>query len=1011
MSQKIRTSVDIDGSLTTNEFGISAGHIKLDTTPTNIPTSLGTIYWDEANRTAALIDGDGDTTLQLGQEQRALVHNNTGSTLTDGQIVYITGSTGEVPSVTLASSSVESTSATTLGMVTETIAHGSHGFITISGIVHGLNTLAFNEGDMLWLGTTPGTFTSTKPISPNHLVLIGYVVKKAGGNGSVFVKIQNTQELSESSDVLFTSLTNNDILAFEGGSVNLWKNKTIASVLGYTPYDASNPAGYISTYTETDPIYTASSWYSTVNNASNWNTAYGWGNHASAGYVPQARTITINGTSYDLSANRSWTITASETDTLSTVTARGNIANYNIALGSNAAISGGGSAKWITTDGTAAYGGGLISSVNGSAKAYYYFDNTNAVIQGAAGVGIAFQPNNTTALTINTSGNITANVDLRAPIFYDSNDTTYYGDFNSTTRQYQAISFGDSSRYSAINTTINGAGAGDKLILYGGTSNYDARILVGADYDMLFKSQGNSAGKGSFKFYSGQNCSLAMTIDGSQYTSLTGGLSVAGNTSWFGGYGGGSGPGLAFENQNTFARVVFWGLDFYDWNNGTQMVINDGYVLANNSMRSPIFYDSNNTGYYVDPASTSVLSSLNLTGQQNFTTQGAKVYFGDNTIGNPLCIGEGLIDTLGVDSDFMTIYGRNSIRFFTNGTVEKGRFDTDGFKATVMYDLNDTGYYADFNSTSNSAIRVRGGSLHGPNPTWGSYLLVGGDGRNGYIDSTTTASVSTTNGNLHLDSASGYSTHINYYDGNDIILGGGANNEIGRVYNAGYLQMNGSVRAPIFYDSNNTGFYLDPASTSNLNGLSLSSASTFLGGLSIVRNGGGSDPYGVLAVSCPSGDNYAYMGFTRNGVIGMAMGIDTSNNYWIGTSGGGHNSVRTGTYMTVSNGGTITATADVVAYSDKRVKENIETIDNALNKVLSLRGVTYNRTDKEDKSQKIGVIAQEIQKILPQVVQEQEDGMLGVSYGNITAVLIEAIKEQQTQIEELKQLVNTLTNK
>jgi hypothetical protein len=239
MSQKIRTSVDIDGSLTTNEFGISAGHIKLDTTPTNIPTSLGTIYWDEANRTAALIDGDGDTTLQLGQEQRALVHNNTGSTLTDGQIVYITGSTGEVPSVTLASSSVESTSATTLGMVTETIAHGSHGFITISGIVHGLNTLAFNEGDMLWLGTTPGTFTSTKPISPNHLVLIGYVVKKAGGNGSVFVKIQNTQELSESSDVLFTSLTNNDILTYESSS-SLWKNKSISTILGYTPANDSN---------------------------------------------------------------------------------------------------------------------------------------------------------------------------------------------------------------------------------------------------------------------------------------------------------------------------------------------------------------------------------------------------------------------------------------------------------------------------------------------------------------------------------------------------------------------------------------------------------------------------------------------------------------------------------------------------------------------------------------------------------------------------------------------------
>jgi hypothetical protein len=113
---------------------------------------------------------------------------------------------------------------------------------------------------------------------------------------------------------------------------------------------------------------------------------------------------------------------------------------------------------------------------------------------------------------------------------------------------------------------------------------------------------------------------------------------------------------------------------------------------------------------------------------------------------------------------------------------------------------------------------------------------------------------------------------------------------------------------------------------------------------------------------------------------------------------------------TLHANGTFTASGDVVAYSDKRVKENIITIDNALSKVLSLRGVYYNRTDKDNKSQKIGVIAQEIQEVLPQVVFEQpEDGMLGVSYGNITAVLIEAIKEQQTQIEELKTIINALT--
>ena len=221
------------------EYGLTGGFLALDTTPTSTPTGIGTIYWDSANRTAALIDGDGDTTLQIGQEERILVHNNTGSTLTDGQVVYVTGSTGNLPSVSLANASSETTSAATLGVVTESIAHGADGFITTSGIVNGLNTLAFNEGDLLWLGTTAGTFTATKPISPNHLVLIGYVIKKAGGNGSILVKIQNTQELEESSDVLFSGLINNDVLTYESAT-SLWKNKSIATILGYTPANDSN---------------------------------------------------------------------------------------------------------------------------------------------------------------------------------------------------------------------------------------------------------------------------------------------------------------------------------------------------------------------------------------------------------------------------------------------------------------------------------------------------------------------------------------------------------------------------------------------------------------------------------------------------------------------------------------------------------------------------------------------------------------------------------------------------
>jgi hypothetical protein len=106
--------------------------------------------------------------------------------------------------------------------------------------------------------------------------------------------------------------------------------------------------------------------------------------------------------------------------------------------------------------------------------------------------------------------------------------------------------------------------------------------------------------------------------------------------------------------------------------------------------------------------------------------------------------------------------------------------------------------------------------------------------------------------------------------------------------------------------------------------------------------------------------------------------------------------------LSLTQGGTLTAAADIVAYSDARLKENIITVDNAVDKITAMRGVFYNRIDTEDKSRKVGVIAQEMQEILPEVVTTSDDGTLGVAYGNIVGVLIEAIKELKAEIDILK---------
>jgi hypothetical protein len=98
--------------------------------------------------------------------------------------------------------------------------------------------------------------------------------------------------------------------------------------------------------------------------------------------------------------------------------------------------------------------------------------------------------------------------------------------------------------------------------------------------------------------------------------------------------------------------------------------------------------------------------------------------------------------------------------------------------------------------------------------------------------------------------------------------------------------------------------------------------------------------------------------------------------------------------------GTIRATGNVIAFSDARVKENIKTIDSALEKVNKLRGVEFNKIGEEKTC--IGVIAQEVEEVLPEVVETDDNGMKAVAYGNMVGLLIEAMKEQQKQIDELK---------
>jgi len=172
----------------------------------------------------------------------AYVTNDDSVTITKGMPVYAFSGTGDRMTVKRANNTGDATSAQTVGLVLSTsIAAGQKGLIMMQGLLDGLSILptsTFADGDAVYLGSTAGTITNVKPYAPNHLVYLGVVTTASNGSaGRMYVRIQNGYELSEIHDIdLITNApTNNQVLTYES-STDLWKNKSLGTILGYTPY-------------------------------------------------------------------------------------------------------------------------------------------------------------------------------------------------------------------------------------------------------------------------------------------------------------------------------------------------------------------------------------------------------------------------------------------------------------------------------------------------------------------------------------------------------------------------------------------------------------------------------------------------------------------------------------------------------------------------------------------------------------------------------------------------------
>jgi hypothetical protein len=248
-------STVVSGTVAVNQGGTG-----LTATPTNGQLLIGngsgyTLSTLTAGSGVTVTNGSGTITLSTTGDQTAArvvatVTNDEAVAITKGQVVYAFSATGNRMSVKLANNLSDATSAKTIGVVSDaSISAGGTGTITMVGVIDGLNLGAYTDGDTVYLDSTNGGFTATKPYAPNHLVYVGIIERANNGNGQLYVRVQNGYELDEIHDVQITGTPAAGSLIIRDKTNSLWKNATLTAGtnIAVTNADASITVGITGT--------------------------------------------------------------------------------------------------------------------------------------------------------------------------------------------------------------------------------------------------------------------------------------------------------------------------------------------------------------------------------------------------------------------------------------------------------------------------------------------------------------------------------------------------------------------------------------------------------------------------------------------------------------------------------------------------------------------------------------------------------------------------------------------
>ena len=311
-----------------------------------------------------------------------------------------------------------------------------------------------------------------------------------------------------------------------------------------------------------------------------------------------------------------------------------------------------------------------------------------------------------------------------------------------------------------------------------------------------------------------------------------------------------------------------------------------------------------------------------------------------------------------------------------------------------LYNLAGTAYFkfAANELYADGVINCNGGKVHINAAEWSSGGTKGIFFRSGYADYN--CSIMTYD---HLGDGFCDGISINAWDGISFCTGSNARQERMRITNAGNVSCTGSIGCVGVSASGACliGTYLGVGNTApwlelNLGNVSVAGSS---GSMAFGKNNGAG---GIRQFRQGYSSNFFFC-------LGDCGNVNNSSASWL--------LQMAISYQAPASSFTISSTGQLIipygsTSSDERIKSNIKTIEHALEKTLLLRGVEYNNFKMDPDKKCLGLIAQEVELIIPEVVSENEmDNVKCISYNSLIGVLIEAIKEQQQQINELKNIL------